>query len=139
MKKKQAAGKQAAPEATSVAPRTKAEWVSLIISLLLLAGVVGTVIALWLRPVQNPPRFRLERGAVRTEAEHYYLPITVINEGDATGAQVTVEGTLQGATGEETAATTFDFVPARSRVAGVLVFTSDPAAAAVRVVSYQQP
>jgi uncharacterized protein (TIGR02588 family) len=126
-------------ESTGVAPRTKAEWVSLLISLLVLAGVVGTVIALWLRPTDNPPRFRIERGAVRSDADHYHLPIKLINDGDATGAQVTVEGTLRGGNAEETATTTFDFVPARSRVEGVLVFSSEPAAATVRVVSYQQP
>lgn len=141
MNKKRDEKKQAwQPEdSTSIAPRTKAEWVSLLISLLLLAGVVGTVIALWLRPADNPPRFRIERGQVRNDAEHYYLPVTVINDGDATGAQVTIAGTLRGINAEETANTTFDFVPARSRVAGVLVFSSEPTVAAVRVVSYQQP
>lgn len=141
MNKKKVETKQARrqQDANGAAPRTKAEWVSLLISLLLLAGVVGTVIALWLRPTDNPPRFRLERGAVRHDAEHYYLPITLSNDGDATGAQVTIEGTLRGTDTEETATTTFDFVPARSRVEGVLVFTSEPTAATVRVVSYQQP
>lgn len=121
------------------APRTPAEWVSLVISLVLLAGVVGAVLALWLEGTDAPARFRVERGAVRYEAGHYHLPITVANEGDATGAQVTVEGKLAAGGREEAPATTFDFIPGRSSAAGVLIFSAEPTAAEVRVVSYQQP
>ena len=125
--------------ATSVTPRTKAEWVSLSISIALLAGVVGLVIALWLSPSHEPARFRVDRGTIRNEANDYYLPITVTNEGDATGAQVTVEGKLKSGDNEETPALTFDFIPAHSSAEGVLVFKTDPASADVRVVSYQKP
>jgi uncharacterized protein (TIGR02588 family) len=126
-------------KAAGVAPRTQAEWVSLIVSLLLLAGVVGLVVALWISPSGRPARFRVERGPARSEAGRYYLPVTVVNDGDATGAQVTVEGRLAVGGGEETATTTFDFIPARSSAEGVLVFTGDPSAAAVSVVSFQKP
>jgi len=125
--------------ATGIAPRTKAEWVSLFISIALLAVVVGIVIALWLRQPHEPARFRVERGEIRNEENHYYLSITVTNEGDTTGAQVTVEGKLKGASSEETSATTFDFIPAHSSAEGVLVFKTDAALADVRVVSYQKP
>lgn len=122
---------------TGFAPRNSAEWVSLIISVLLVTGVISTILALWLKSSDKPASFRVERGAARNEAGHYYLPITVINEGDETGAQVTVEGKLKDK--GETAVTTFDFIPARSSARGVLIFVSDPAAAEVRVISYQQP
>lgn len=124
---------------TSGTPRTKAEWVSMFISIVLLAGVVGVVIALWLSPSNEPARFRIDRRATRNEAGHYYLPITVINEGDATGAQVTVEGRLRGSGHEQTSATTFDFIPAHSSVEGVLIFDTEPTSAELRVVGYQQP
>ena len=124
---------------TSGTPRTKAEWVSMFISIVLLAGVVGVVIALWLSPSNEPARFRIDRRATRNEAGHYYLPITVINEGDATGAQVTVEGSLRGSGNEQTSATTFDFIPAHSSVEGVLIFDTEPTSAELRVVGYQQP
>jgi uncharacterized protein (TIGR02588 family) len=124
---------------TSVAPRTKAEWVSLIISIVLLAGVVAMVFALWLSPSKKPARFRIDRGSVRNESGHYYLPITVINEGDATGAQVTVEGRIRESGNEQPSATTFDFIPAHSSVNGVLIFDTEPSAAELRVISYQQP
>jgi uncharacterized protein (TIGR02588 family) len=124
---------------TSVAPRTKAEWVSLMISIVLLVGVVAVVIALWLSPSNEPARFRIDRKAIRNEAGHYYLPITVTNEGDATGAQVTVEGRLKGSGTEQASATTFDFIPAHSSVEGVLIFDTEPTSAELRIVSYQQP
>ncbi|MEK6301644.1 MAG: hypothetical protein AABO41_13115 [Acidobacteriota bacterium] len=124
---------------TSVTPRTTAEWVSMIISIVLLAGVVGVVIVLWLSPSNEPARFRIDRKAIRNEASKYYLPITVTNEGDATGAQVTVEGRLGGSADEQISATIFDFIPAHSSVEGVLIFDTEPTSAELRVVSYQQP
>ena len=125
--------------AAGIAPRTTAEWVSLAASTLLLAAVVGVVVTLWASPSRGPARFRVDRGAVRNEGGHYYLPVTVTNEGGATGAQVTVEGRLEGADGEEAAATTFDFIPGSSSAEGVLIFKGDPTGAEVRVVSYQTP
>ncbi|MGB3308833.1 MAG: hypothetical protein WBG32_14730 [Nodosilinea sp.] len=119
--------------------RNRAEWISLGISLTLLAGVVGTVISLWLHPSLKPAKFMVERGPVRTANDQYYLPVTIKNEGDATAAQVTVEGRLETANTDETATTTFDFVPARSGAESVLIFSQDPSAATVRVVSYQDP
>jgi uncharacterized protein (TIGR02588 family) len=120
-------------------PRTRAEWVSLIISILLLAGVAGIVVALWLNSSDRPARFRVDRGAVRNEAGQYYLPITVTNDGDTTGAQVTVQGKLRLNDREESASTTFDFIPARSSAQGILIFISEPGPAEVLVISYQQP
>lgn len=125
--------------ASSNTPRTSTEWVSLIISILLLAGVVGTVVALWLNASDAPARFRVERGTPRNEAGHFYLPIKVINDGETTGAQVTIEGKLKVNEKEETAATTFDFIPAGSTAEGILIFKAEPGSAEVRVISYQQP
>jgi uncharacterized protein (TIGR02588 family) len=113
--------------------------VSLAVALLLVTGGVGVVVVLWLNSSNTQARFRVERGAIRNEAGQYYLPVTVTNEGDETGAQVTVEGRLRGTSGEEKAATIFDFIPARSSAEGVLVFTGEPSTAEVRVISYQQP
>ncbi|TVQ06018.1 MAG: hypothetical protein EA368_18055 [Leptolyngbya sp. DLM2.Bin27] len=119
--------------------RNRAEWVSLGISLTLLAGVVGTVVSVWLNPSLKPAEFTVERGQVRVANGHYYLPITVKNEGDATAAQVTVEGSLETISPEEVATTTFDFVPAQSDADGVLIFSQEPSGATVRVISYQEP
>jgi uncharacterized protein (TIGR02588 family) len=124
---------------SKLAPRTNAEWVSLAISLLLLAAVVSLVIYLWLSSSNDPARFQVGRGMIRNEGGQFYLPIIVKNEGDKTGAQVTVEGRLTAGSEEETTTTTFDFIPGRSRVEGVLIFSRDPADARLRVMSYQDP
>jgi uncharacterized protein (TIGR02588 family) len=119
--------------------RNRAEWISLGISLTLLTGVIGTVVSLWLNPSLKPARFTVELGKARNSNNHYYLPVTVTNEGDETATQVTVEGTLNNDSREEMANTTFDFVPARSDAEGVLIFSSDPSSVVVRVISYQKP
>ncbi|HZG40717.1 MAG TPA: hypothetical protein VEZ50_18730 [Nodosilinea sp.] len=119
--------------------RNPAEWFSLGISLTLLAAVVATVASLWLKPSLKPAEFTVEPGEVRPAQDHYYLPITIKNEGDATAAEVTVEGTLETTSPEEVANTTFDFIPARSEAEGVLIFSEEPSAASVRVISYQKP
>lgn len=124
---------------SEAAPRTTAEWVSLGIALLLLAVVAGTVIALWINDSKQPARFRVDRHEARSEGDHFYLPITVTNEGDRTGAEVVIEGKLAEGGEEETATTTFDFIPSRSRAEAVLIFSRDPSQAVVRVMSYQQP
>ncbi|MGG6241978.1 hypothetical protein ACQ4N7_25445 [Nodosilinea sp. AN01ver1] len=119
--------------------RNPAEWFSLAISLTLLSAVIATVASLWLKPSLKPAEFTVEPGKVRTANGNYYLPVTIRNEGDATAAEVTLEGTLNTTSPEEVATTTFDFVPARSDAEGVLIFSQEPSAATVRVVSYQEP
>lgn len=119
--------------------RNPAEWFSLGISLTLLSAVIATVASLWLNPSLKPAAFTVEPGKVRTTNDHYYLPVTIKNEGDATAAEVTVEGMLDTTSPEEVATTTFDFVPARSEAEGVLIFSQEPSAAIVRVISYQEP
>ncbi|MBD2100542.1 hypothetical protein [Leptolyngbya sp. FACHB-261] len=120
-------------------PRNTAEWISLVISLLLLTGVIGTVIFLWAKPPQAPARFKVERGETRQELDQFYLPVTITNDGDATASEVMLEGKLTVAGQEETASTTFDFVPGNSQAEGVLIFSQEPTEAEVRVVSFQKP
>lgn len=126
------------PKPSEKPVRNRSEWVSLCISLVLLSAVVATVVSLWLHPSLNPAEFTVELGQVRTAKDHYYLPVTIKNEGDATAAQVTIEGSLD-TVSDELATTTFDFVPAHSDAEGVLIFSQDPSGATVRVSSYQEP
>jgi len=125
--------------AAASGPRTFAEWVSLAVSLLLLAGVVGVILWLWASEPEGPPRFAVERGAVRREAGLFHLAVAVTNVGGGAAGQVRVEGRLGGAGGEERPATTIDFLPVRAREEFVLIFRGDPAGASVEVVSYQLP
>jgi uncharacterized protein (TIGR02588 family) len=126
-------------EKAKAIPRTSAEWVSLIVSLLLLAAVVGVIVVLWVQDAGKPATFRVDTGTIRRVGPQYYLPITIRNDGDATGASVSVEGRLTGQKDDQTVTTTFDFIPAHASAEGVLVFPSDPSPADVRVVSFQPP
>ncbi|HJQ68684.1 MAG TPA: TIGR02588 family protein [Blastocatellia bacterium] len=126
-------------KSAKITPRTTAEWVSLAISLLLLAVVVGVVVKLWVSETQQPARFKIEAGAARNDGGQFHLPFTLINEGDQTAAEVTVEGKIGAGGDTETSTTTFDFIPGHARQEGVLIFSGDPAAAQLRVASFQRP
>jgi uncharacterized protein (TIGR02588 family) len=119
--------------------RTRAEWISLIVSIGLLGVVIGLIIWVWLNEQGTPATFRIERGAIEQVDGQYYLSVTIHNEGDTTASEVTLEGSLEVDGDEETATTTFDFVPGHSDREATLIFSADPSAADVRVISYQDP
>ena len=121
-----------------VAPRTTAEWVSLVVALLLLAGVVGIIISLWLNASDNQIQFEIELQPIYEQEGQFYLPITITNSSDKAAQLVTVEGKLT-VEDEEMSTTTFDFIPPRSKVQGVLIFNNNPEETQVRVISFQQP
>ncbi len=123
----------------SDSPRSSAEWVSLAVSLILLAGLIAIVAWLWLNSSGMPASFRVEQGAVRNERGQFYLPVHITNDGEVTATEVKVEGLLASSGQEERSDTTFDFIPAHSTVEGVLIFSQNPANATVRVLSYQLP
>lgn len=131
-------GQEAQPT-TEHAPRSTAEWVSLLLSLVIIAGVVGAVLMLWISPAATPARFAVETGTVRVEGDQYYLPVTLKNEGDLTAAQVTLVGVVPGGEQDEQISVTFDFVAGHSSSRAVLIFRSDPSSARLRVVSYEEP
>jgi uncharacterized protein (TIGR02588 family) len=119
-------------------PRTTAEWVSLGIALLLLAGLIGTVIFLWQQFDNAPSSFEIQRAAIYDEGGQFYLPITVINRGNLAAQQVTVQGTLAVSDTEEISEITFDFIPPQAQASGVLIFTHEPQQAEIRVISFEQ-
>jgi len=122
-----------------VAPRSTAEWVSLVVALLLLAGVVGIVISLWLNASDNQIQFEIELQPIYEQEGQFYLPIIIMNTSDKAAHVVTVEGKLTVEDKEEISTTTFDFVPPRSKVQSILIFSNNPKDAQVRVTSFQQP
>ena len=78
-------------------PRTGAEWVSLSVSLILLATVVGMIVWLWVREPTGPARFKIERGEMRSEEGLSHLPMTVTNVGGTAAREIRVEGKLSAA------------------------------------------
>ena len=122
---------------TSSWPTSSAERISMSVSVVVLAGIVAVIVALWWREPDGPPRFRVELGQVRSEAGRSHLPVAIINEGGAAASQVRVEGRTAG--GEERPTTTIDVLPVRGREEVVLIFATYPVSARVDVVSYQNP
>ena len=90
----------------------------------------------------TPPIVTVESGAVHAHANGFVLEISALNSGDATAAEVAVEGTLS-REGEivETSETTFGYLPSGSRSHGGLFFQADPRAhdVAVRAKGYVDP
>ena len=119
--------------------RTRAEWISLIVSIALLGVVVGLIVWVGLNQEGSPARFRIERGEIEQVDDQFYLSVTIHNEGDTTASEVTLEGSLEVDGDQENPTTTFDFVPGHSEREGTLIFSGDPSAAEVGVVSYQEP
>lgn len=121
--------------------RTIAEWVSLGITMLLLASVVGTVVALWVTSSDDPVRFRISVGVGRFEEGQYYLPFTIVNDSNRTAAQVAVEGRARIDEREETATTVFSYIASQEKAEGVLILSEIKEATnvKVRVVSFQRP
>ncbi|MBP8252806.1 MAG: hypothetical protein KAX40_10610 [Herpetosiphon sp.] len=121
------------------ASRTTAEWVSLVIAIVLVVGIVGTIGWLWATDANDPPQFSIEKGETRQANNVYYLDLTVKNDGDQTASEVTLEGTIVLDGEPETAQTTFDFFPGHSEREATLIFSQDPQDADLRVISYQVP
>jgi uncharacterized protein (TIGR02588 family) len=124
--------------------RTMAEWTTLGISLAILAVVFGIIAAFWIRDDGMPATIEVTpmTSSVREEADAWYLPIEVMNRGDATAEDVMVEVELDNGQGEpETAEVTFTFLASGETSRGTVVFSSDPAAGTltVRPVSFREP
>jgi uncharacterized protein (TIGR02588 family) len=125
-------------------PRTLAEWVSLIVSALLVAALISMILIFWVQDRGRPATFHVEQGIVRKAGTQYYLPFSVTNKGDRTGANVVVEGKLTEQAGRtvsdnQRSTTVFDFIPAQASAEGIFVFTAEPSGADLRVTSYQPP
>jgi uncharacterized protein (TIGR02588 family) len=119
--------------------RSTAEWLSLVISLLLLSTVVGLIIFLWITPTDEDARFSVQRDQAQEVDGVFYLPVTVHNHGDSTASEVLLEGSLMVDGQEQAPNTTLDFLPGHSDREATLIFSADPAQAEIRVVSYQKP
>ena len=121
------------------AKRSTAEWISLLVALAILAAVIGLVVWVWVCEAGSPAQFTVERGETRQANAQFYLLVTIHNDGDLTASEVLLEATLDVDGQEETASTTFDFVPGHSEREATLMFSADPAEAELQVMSYQEP
>jgi uncharacterized protein (TIGR02588 family) len=104
------------------------EWVAALIGAALIVGIVGFLVVEALREGATPPRIEIEVVDIsRSEAGHL-VQIQVLNRGEATAAQLVVEGQLRrGDETVETATITLTFAPAGSSRSAGLIFENDPA------------
>jgi uncharacterized protein (TIGR02588 family) len=124
--------------------RTVAEWTTLGISLAILALVFATITWLWVRDTARPATVEVTPVTedIRHAGDVWYLPLDVVNRGDATAEDVAVEAELDTGAGEpETAEITFSFLASGETARGIVVFTSDPASGdlTIRPVSFKEP
>jgi uncharacterized protein (TIGR02588 family) len=113
-----------------------AEWITLILSSLLIAAVVGAVIYLTVTRGDAPPSFTAEPQTAerRGDGGVFYLPVTVTNTGDEPAQQIQVRVELQSGEQTETAVFTIELLAAGESEDGTAVFQSDPAQGDVTAV-----
>ncbi len=124
--------------------RSIAEWTTLAMSVLIIAGMVGGVTWLYFRGAEEPPTVVVEThlDEMREDDSGFYVPVTVINNGDSTVADAMVQGELDTGEGEpETAEITITYLAGGETVEGTFIFRSDPAEGELTsgVTSFKEP
>lgn len=124
--------------------RSLAEWVTLVISSLVLLLIVGLVLYDWQISKNLPPAFQVEVSETAELIEgQYYVPFTLQNTGGqiARTVQVTAELNLPDSDEDETGEQQFDFLSGNERKRGGFVFEHDPQTGEliVRVASFGLP
>lgn len=124
-------------------PSSKAEWVSLAISSVLLAGVIGAASFLWASEKQRqPPILGITQSDTRLSEGEYYVPFTVTNAGGETAESVQVVAELRiGGEVVESGEQILEFLSSQETAEGAFIFTRDPQEGelVIRVASYQDP
>jgi uncharacterized protein (TIGR02588 family) len=110
-----------------------AEWITLLISSLLIAAVVVAVGYFEFTGGDLPSTFQAEPQSVETRAgsAQFYLPVTVTNTGDEPAQDVRVRVELRTGETTETAVFTLELLAPGASDEGVAVFAHDPSAGEV--------
>lgn len=115
--------------------RPAAEWVTLAVSVAIVAGLIGLV-SLQFGPDREVQIEVTARTAeARETAGLHYLPIDVVNRGDRTALDVVVRV----ASGEETVDVAFDVIWGGGSVEARVVLRSPPRAVEARALSFRVP
>lgn len=124
--------------------RPAAEWTTLGISVAFVAAMVALVTWFYFRGAEEVPAIVAEAQLAEVSERNgsWYLPIEILNDGDATVADAIIRGELVTGSGEpQTAEVTIDFLAGGEREQATLVFDSDPREGDLTVapVSYENP
>lgn len=117
------------------APRDFAEVVTLIVSIAVVAALVGGVLYVQLARGDRLPSIeaRALLEDVRAEGTRYYLPVEVENTGDQTAEAVVVVVMQKVGDREVEHELVIDYLPGRGTADASAVLTEDPRRAEVRV------
>jgi uncharacterized protein (TIGR02588 family) len=109
------------------AARSAAEWIVAAIGLILTVGTIGFMFYQAFMSANTPPQIYVLMNAIEEFPEGYVVTVTAKNTGAATGAAVSIEGTLKsGDQTVETSTATISYVPGHSERRAGLLFTQDP-------------
>jgi uncharacterized protein (TIGR02588 family) len=118
------------------------EWVTGILSAILVLGIVGWIAGQAILDRDTPPEFRSTIHSTQAVAGGFRIEFELFNDGSTTAAAVEVRGEmLSDDAALETAQVTFDYVPGKSSARGALLFAEDPAGREIRIraVGYTDP
>lgn len=123
--------------------RSLAEWITLGISLSILAVVISLVGYMWLNEKNQPPILSVTKKQVMREVDgKFYVPFEIVNTGGETAESVQIIAELKIAdqvveTGEQQ----IDFLSDGEKEEGAFIFSQNPRQGqlTVRVASYKLP
>ena len=122
--------------------RSIAEWLTLMISTIILIALVGVVIYDWQTNQDRPPLFQIEFAVAQAIDHHYYVPFVIKNTGGQVARTVQVSAELSLGNGsDETGVQEIDFLSANEQKRGSFVFDHNPNQGnlTVRVTSFKLP
>jgi uncharacterized protein (TIGR02588 family) len=119
------------------------EWVTFLISLSVLALLVGLVIHSWITQSDRPPILQVITSAeVRQIEGQYYVPFTVTNVGGESAESVQIIGEIEeNGRVEQVGDQQIDYLSAGEQQEGAFVVDRDPRQSnfTMRVASYKLP
>jgi uncharacterized protein (TIGR02588 family) len=103
------------------------EWAVALLGLVLVLWSIGFLAYQVVAGDDSPPDVLIRADAILPVKSGYLVQIRAVNQGGSTAAELRIEGTLRGESGNvETSETVIDYVPAHSHRKGGLFFTQDP-------------
>ncbi len=131
-----------APERAELSVQSPAELISLLIGGIILSGVLGAVLFLWVRDRNPQPPILEVQSNVEERQGRYYVPFTVVNTGEETAEAVQVIAELKvNDTVVEWGEQQIDFLSSQEEAEGAFIFTRSPTSGelTVRTASYKLP
>ncbi len=121
--------------------RSTAEWITFAVSLVILLGVVGLIIAEAAATDTAPQPVATRAGPDRRDGGRFFVPVEVRNHGDETAAAVQVVARVTVGGQEHQADQLIDFLAGGETARVEFVFEQDPSAGSfsVAVASFQEP